>query len=397
MSCSSDQAPRPIAFFSPELVRGGTQRHLLEVLRLIDRARFAPIVICAKGHGPLGDEVRAAEVPLVELGLGPSMASRDVLRCVREAAAALRAHRVRLVQYFEWRAGLIALLAARRVGGCRIVAARRSVNKERGVQRWLADVVVLAADRIVVNAALLRPRGRAGERTDVIPSGVDTGRFRPDADRAGAKARLGLDPTTPVIGTVGRLEPRKGTATLIAAVAALRDTGRAFSAVVVGDGPLRRELEADVAARALGSRIRLLGDRTDVRGVLAALDAFVLPSRTEGMSNALLEAMAMGLPAIATAVGGNPEVIADGRSGLLVPAEDPGAMAAAVGRVLDDGALAVRLGAAARRAVEERYGARSMVRRLEAVYAAVGEGGARVANGRAALVAAPGIEGAELR
>ncbi|MCC6767262.1 MAG: glycosyltransferase [Deltaproteobacteria bacterium] len=389
MSSSPDQTPRAIAFFSPELVSGGTQRHLLEVLRLIDRARFTPIVVCAKGHGPLGDQIRAAGVPLVELGLGPSMVGRDFLRCVREAAAALRAHGVGIVQYFEWRAGTIALLAARRAGGCRMVAARRSVNKERGVQRWLADLVVHAADRIVVNAEILRPSGRAGGRTDVIPSGVDTNRFRPGADRAAAKAALGLDAATPVIGTVGRLEPRKGTATLIAAVHALGDAGRTLAAVVVGDGPLRSEIERDVAARGLASRVRLLGDRADVREVLAALDAFVLPSRTEGMSNALLEAMAMGLPVVATTVGGNPEVVADGRSGLLVPAGDPDAMAAAVGRVLDDGALATRLGSAARRVVEERYGSRSMVRRLEAVYAAVAAGGEHAANGLAALVAEP--------
>jgi len=397
VSSSPDQTPRPIAFFSPELVSGGTQRHLMEVLRLIDRARFAPIVICAKGHGPLGDAIRSAGVPLVELGLGPSMVSRDFLRCVREATEALRAHRVGIVQYFEWRAGMIALLAARRAGGCRIVAARRSVNKERGFQRWLAELVVYAADRIIVNADLLRPGGRAGERTDVIPSGVDTDRFRPTTERSAAKARLGIDPATPVVGTVGRLEPRKGTATLIAALDALRNAGRTLAGVIVGDGPLRAELERDLAARGLGAQVRLLGDRAEVREVLEALDAFVLPSRTEGMSNALLEAMAMGLPVVATAVGGNPEVVADGRSGLLVPADDAAVMAAAIARVLDDSTLATELGTAARHVVEERYGARSMVRRLEAVYAAVAAGAARVTADRAALVARPTLEGVDPR
>src|SRR6185369_9678440 len=126
---------------------GGTQRHLLEVLKLIDRSRFTPLVICAKGRGPLGSAVRAVGVELVELDLGPTMFSRDFLRCVREATAALRSHRVRIIQYFEWRAGLIALLAARRAGGCRVVAARRSVPKEHGLQRVLAELVVRAADR----------------------------------------------------------------------------------------------------------------------------------------------------------------------------------------------------------------------------------------------------------
>jgi glycosyltransferase involved in cell wall biosynthesis len=367
-----------IAFFSPELVSGGTQRHLLEVLKLIDRSRFTPIVICAKGRGPLGEAVRAVGVELVELDLGPSMLSRDFVRCVREATAALRVHRVRIIQYFEWRAGLIALLAARRAGGCRVVAARRSVPKERGVQRMLAELVVRAADRIVVNAEMLRPSGRAGERTDVIPSGVDTDRFAPSSTRAAAKASLGLTAERPLIGTVGRLEPRKGTSTLLAALAVLRAGGRHDAAlVVVGDGPLRAELAADAERLGVASHVQLLGDRSDVRDVLEALDVFVLPSRTEGMSNALLEGMAMALPVVATAVGGTPEVIADGKSGLLVPADDPKAMAAAIARLLDDAAFATRLGAAARATVEERYGARNMVRRLEAVYAAVAHPGDR--------------------
>jgi glycosyltransferase involved in cell wall biosynthesis len=397
VSFSPEHPPRTIAFFSPELVSGGTQRHLLEVLKLIDRARFAPIVISAKGRGSLGAAVRETGVELVELDLGASMMSRDMLRCVHEAAAALRAHRVGIIQYFEWRAGTIALLAARRVGGCRVVAARRSVPKERGVQRFLADLVVHAADRIIVNAELLRPNGRAGKRTEVIPSGVDTDRFRPSPDRAAAKAAFGIDAAALVIGTVGRLEPRKGTATLIAAVAALRDSGRDVTALIVGDGPLRAELAADAERRGVAAAVRLLGDRADVRDVLAALDAFVLPSRTEGMSNALLEAMAMALPVVATAVGGTPEVVADGRSGLLVPADDPAAMADAVARVLDDAGLASTLGSAARRVVEDRYGARNMVRRLEAVYTAVASQGDHAAGDRGELVGAAKLEGADSR
>lgn len=386
MSSSLESAPRTIAFFSPELVSGGTQRHLLEVVKLIDRARFTPLVISAKGRGPLGAVIRDAGVQLVELDLGPTMLSRDLVRCVRAASAALRSHRVNVIQYFEWRAGLIALLAARAAGGCRVVAARRSVPKERGVQRLLAELVMRAADRIIVNAELLRPSGRAGERTDVIPSGVDTDRFAPTAERVVAKRRLGVDDARPLIGTVGRLEPRKGTATLLAALASVRAAGHDATLVVVGEGPLRAELVAAAERLGVEPHVRLLGDRSDVRDILAALDVFVLPSRTEGMSNALLEAMATALPVVATAVGGTPEVVTDGRSGLLVPADDADAMAAAIGRVLENPAWAGELGAAARQTAEEHFGARRMVRRLEAVYAAVANSGSGAAGKRAALV-----------
>jgi glycosyltransferase involved in cell wall biosynthesis len=396
VSSSLESCPRTIAFFSPELVSGGTQRHLLEVLKLIDRTRFTPLVIAAKSGGPLGAQIRAANVELVELHLGSAMVSRDMLRCVREAADVLRARRVGIVQYFEWRSATIALLAARRAGGCRIVAARRSVPKERGAQRLLAELVVRAADRVVVNAELLRPNGRAGQRTAVIPSGVDTDRFQPSDGATRARASLGLPVDRPVIGTVGRLEPRKGTATLLAALAALRSAGaHQPTLVVVGDGPLREGLARDATRLGIASHVRWLGDLTDVRPVLEALDVFVLPSRTEGMSNALLEAMAMALPVVATAVGGTPEVIADGQRGLLVPADDPEAMAAAVARLLDDASLASRLGAAARQIVEEKFGARSMVRQLEAVYAAVVSSNDMADGGRVALVPARNLDSLE--
>jgi glycosyltransferase involved in cell wall biosynthesis len=232
---------------------------------------------------------------------------------------------------------------------------------------------VRVADRVVVNAESLRPSGRAGRRTEVIPSGVDTERFQPRAGaRVAAKARLGVPPDRPLIGTVGRLEGRKGTATLIEAAARLADYGAADVGVVVaGDGPLRGELRGLVERLGLAACVTLLGQRSDVREVLAALDVFVLPSRTEGMSNALLEAMAMACPVVATAVGGTPEVVVPGETGVLVPPAEPAAMAAAVARLLAAPELAARLGAAARRRIENRYGSRAMVRRLEGLYAAV--------------------------
>jgi glycosyltransferase involved in cell wall biosynthesis len=396
VSSSFDSRARTIAFFTPELVSGGTQRHLLEVLKLIDRTRFTPLVIAAKSGGPLSAAIRASGIELIELRLGPTMVSREFLRCVRETADVLRSRHVGIVQYFEWRSAMIALAAARRAGGCRIVAARRSVPKERGLQRLLAELAVRAAHRIVVNADLLRPAGRAGRRTDVIPSGVDTDVFRPNPGGAAAKQRLGVAAERPLVGTVGRLEPRKGTGTLLSAFAALRAEGRFDAAlVVVGDGPLRAELAAEAARLGVAAHVQFLGDRADVEGVLAALDVFVLPSRTEGMSNALLEAMATARPVVATAVGGTPEVVSDGQTGLLVPADAPAAMATAIRRLLADHDLAGRLGAAARQTVEARYGAKSMVRRLEAVYAAVASSGGVATRGRGTLVPTRNLDSLE--
>lgn len=375
MSSSSEATPRTIAFLPPRLVTGGTQRHLLEVLKFLDRRRFRPLVISAKRGGELGRAIEACGVELVQLDLGERVLSADMVRCIRRTAALFRAREVDVVQCFQWRPALIGMAAARLARRGRVVAGRRSVPVERGGRALFEELAVRLADRVIVNAESLRPRGAAGRRTDVIPSGVDTDAFRPRPEaRAGARGRLGLPTTGVVVGTVGRLEARKGTALLIEAAARLIKKGLPdLRVVVVGDGPLRDELPALAARLGISDHVSMLGDRPDVAEVLTALDMFVLPSRTEGMSNALLEAMAAALPVVATAVGGNPEVVSAETTGVLVPPDDVTAMADAMLRVAMSPALATELGAAARRRVEERYGARAMVRRLEAVYAAVAD------------------------
>jgi glycosyltransferase involved in cell wall biosynthesis len=394
VSFSSETGPRTIAVFPPRLVTGGTQRHLLEVLKFLDRRRFEPLVISAKRGGELGSAIAATGVELVQLELGERVVSADFVRCVRETAALFRARHVDVVQCFQWRPALIGMAAARLAGRGRIVAGRRSAPVERGVRAFFEELVVRFADRIIVNAEALRPRGAAGARTEVVPSGVDTDVFRPRPTlRDDIRARIGVPSGHPVIGTVGRLEARKGTDVLLEAAAHLRKKGLPdLRVVVVGDGPLRDELPALARRLGIADQMHMLGDRSDVADVLAALDVFVLPSRTEGMSNALLEAMATALPVVATAVGGNPEVVAAETTGVLVPPDDSTAMAEAVMRLLAAPDVAARLGVAARAHVEERYGARAMVRRLETVYAAVADGatsdsdGAAMAAGREARV-----------
>jgi glycosyltransferase involved in cell wall biosynthesis len=137
---------------------------------------------------------------------------------------------------------------------------------------------------------------------------------------------------------------------------------------VVGDGPLRDTLRDQARALGLDGAVRFLGAVPEAWRLLPHFDVFALPSRWEGMSNGLLEAMAAGRPIVATTAGGNPELITDGETGLLVPPEDPGALAAAIARLVRDPALARRLGDAARRRVEKDYTLDRMVSRMEALY-----------------------------
>jgi glycosyltransferase involved in cell wall biosynthesis len=228
-------------------------------------------------------------------------------------------------------------------------------------------------DTVIVNADALRLEGeQRGMRCRwvLLQNGVDTEHFRlPPAD-AQARAALGLDPRQPVVGTIGRLEDRKGHDQLLRAAGEMLAgaNGRRPQLVIVGDGPLRESLAGQARTLGVADSVRFEGTVADVRPVLAAMDVFVLPSRAEGMSNALMEAMAAGRPVVATAVGGNTEVVTDGETGLLVPPGNPAAIARAVDGLLGDPERASRLGAAARQFVTHHFGARARVAELERLY-----------------------------
>jgi sugar transferase (PEP-CTERM/EpsH1 system associated) len=216
------------------------------------------------------------------------------------------------------------------------------VTVSRDLGRWLVEDI-----------------GISGHKVMSICNGVDTERFSPGGRQA-ARAALGIGPESIVIGTVGRLDPVKDHVGLLQAFSQLAADPRALL-VIVGDGPTRATLAATAAGLGLGGRVRLLGERDDVPAVLTGFDIFVLSSIAEGMSNAILEAMATGLPVVATRVGGNPELVADGSSGFLVEPGSPAALADALRRYLGDPGLLARHGRAARELAQAEFSLERMV------------------------------------
>lgn len=213
--------------------------------------------------------------------------------------------------------------------------------------------------------------GVAPARISRIINGVDCERFHPGRDRSILPAGF-APPGTRVIGTVGRLEPVKDQPNLVRAFQRLLETvpeaRQRLRLMIVGDGTLRGEVESLLAAASARELAWLPGVRADVPDVMRALDLFVLPSRAEGISNTILEAMASGLPVVATAVGGNAELVAEGETGRLVPAVDPVALAAAIHGYLDDPGLLAAHGEAGRRRVEEQFSLEAMVRAYLDIY-----------------------------
>jgi sugar transferase (PEP-CTERM/EpsH1 system associated) len=224
------------------------------------------------------------------------------------------------------------------------------VTVSRDLERWLVEDVRVPARKV-----------------STIPNGVDLTRFgpgrQPDARRA-----LGLPAEGIVVGTVGRLDPVKDQAGLVRAFATLMPAYPDALLVLAGDGPCRGELARLVTDLGADGRVRLLGECRDVAQALAAMDLFVLPSLAEGMSNTILEAMAVGLPVVATRVGGNRELVDEGETGRLVPPRDPRALADAVAGYLDDAHVRVLHGKASRRRASETFALERMYRAHESLY-----------------------------
>jgi glycosyltransferase involved in cell wall biosynthesis len=221
---------------------------------------------------------------------------------------------------------------------------------------------------------LARGVGRA-DRFAVVPSGIDLAQFR----EAGARVRrkpAGFDcpPDAIVIGSIGWLTPVKGHRVLLEAAASLRRQWPRLHVVIVGGGPLRDDLERMARRRGIAETVRFLGARTDVSDCLAGMDIYVQPSLNEGMGRALIEAMAAGRPVVASRVGGIPAVVEDRKTGLLVPPNDPEALARALDELLRKPDWAKELGAAARAAIGERFSETAMVRAIESVYEQAGRG-----------------------
>jgi len=234
---------------------------------------------------------------------------------------------------------------------------------------WLDPVLTRLASAIVVNsaatAARLSARAVTAGKLTIVPNGVDLARFSPKPPDPALRATLGLDPTLPVVGFFGRLERRKGVDVLLDAAARVH-TKLPVTFLLVGDGPMAAPLATRTTAA--GIPARLVGWRGDVPDLMRLCAVVVLPSRQEAFGRVLIEAMAAGVPVVATAVGGIPEVCVDGVTALLVPPEDPDALAVAIALTLtDQAATAARVEAAAAD-VRARFDLAAHAARVQDVY-----------------------------
>lgn len=231
---------------------------------------------------------------------------------------------------------------------------------------WSMNTAIVAISVDAKNELLKNNSINPG-KVSVIHNGIDLDAFKSRVSQQEVKKTLGLE-SSYVIGTVSRLSREKDQFDLIRAFAMIASFEPMIRLVFAGDGPLKDELAALADNLGIKDKIVFLGFRDDVNTILQAFDIFVLSSLHEGISLSLLEAMGSGLPVIATNVGGNPEVVVDGETGILVPPQDPEKMAEAIMKILKNPDLANKMGHAGRKRVEEKFSLDRMVREYEAIY-----------------------------
>lgn len=325
--------PTTIAFCITDLDPGGAERALVHIVTRLDRAEWSPHVFCLAGEGRLAAELRDAGVPVVCLGIRRWWPFPAAFRLVRE----LRRIRPAVLQTFLHHANIIGRWAGRRAGTPVIVSGIRVAERRSRFRLWLDRRTANRVDRHVcvsegVAEFSIQTGGLPRDKVVVIPNGVDFDRFA--HARPADFAEFGVPPDRRVILSVGRLDPQKGVMVLLDAFAALARELPDVHLILVGDGPLRPEIEKFVSSHALADRVHLTGFRDDVPSLMQAADCFVLASLWEGMPNVLLEALAAGLPVVGTAVEGVAELLADGERGRIVPPNDAGRLRVALRETL---------------------------------------------------------------
>jgi glycosyltransferase involved in cell wall biosynthesis len=368
--CFMNQGKPLTALFIIKPERGaGAEMVLVEAARRLNRERFK--VIC----GLLTPDTAGlipAELATVDFRM-PGLNGWVWLRFFFKLCWVIYRQRVDLIHVNSYVPGNYARLAAALMQVPIVIdhwhGFSRFSRKRRLICRCLARFTDLSlAVSPGVKDYLVQEIGLAPDKIRVVANGVDIAAIDAARQRNEVRRELGLPAEVPVIGLVGRLDHwGKGHKELFAAM--VRLTARyPVQALIVGGGRREAELKQAAADLGLADAVHFLGSRRDVPDLLHAMDIFVLPSYSEGLSLALMEAMAAGLPVVASRVGGNPELVEDGDTGLLIPPQDADALAAALERLLADPTGAKTMGEKARRRVEENYSLDRLGREINGIY-----------------------------
>ncbi len=356
---------------------GGTERQVMNLAAGVDSTRFDLHMGCNGKVGALLEEATSRGIPVQEYAIN-SLYNLGAIQARLRLSRYLREHNIQILHAYGFYSNLFAIPAARLAGVPVVVAAIRDCGEALTSAQRHSQRVSKLADCILANADGVRrwliSEGYPAWKIHVIPNGIVQHKPSPAMERGILHREYGLSPDTKLVAVCSRLTPMKGVEHFLAAAAALGSTRPNVRFLVIGgpshigDGSYKTELETFAASLGLKDRVIFTGFRNDVARILPEIDISVLPSLSEGLSNSLLEAMAAGVPVIATRVGGTPEAVEDGSTGLLVPPADVESLSRGIAFLLDNPQSAKRMGEEGRRRVLARFSVEKMVRDTEALY-----------------------------
>jgi len=358
--------PVRVSFLIDNLGRAGTESQLLALIRTLDRSRIEPSLVVLDGESEVSRELEPPDCPILRLGV-TKLFGRGAFRAARRLRRFWRAQRPDIAQIYFLDSAYFGVPVARLAGVPKIVRVRNNLSywltrKHRLLNRVLRPFVnATLTNSEAGRVALVEQDGLRRDRIDVIENGVDLERFHPARHRpfSGDAIR---------VGCVANLRPVKNIDGLLRTASVLLKEFPNLIFEVAGEGEQRPELEKLHAELGLGTRFRFLGSVRAIPDFLTGLDLAVLPSHSEGMSNALLEAMAAGRPIVATDVGANATLLDGGHCGMIVATSSDRDLIAATRRALADPVSARRCGASARLRVEREYSRDAMRLRFEEFY-----------------------------
>ena len=365
--------PVRVLFLIDELHVGGTERQLYYLLRYLDRNRYQPMVCCFRLKGQIAEDIERMGVKVTILKKRAAIDPLFLWQLVR----LIRRERIQLVQTFLITANLWGGIAARLTGVRTVVASERNVifadSRHTALAPLMLRLIGRLATKVVGNAhavcrSLIEQVDIDPERVVCIHNGVEPlNSADPQVDRTLVREQVSNESTV-VVGTIARLVPQKNIHCFLEALARLRPAFPHLKGLIVGDGPLRRELQQKAEELGITETVTFSGESSDVFEALSILDIFILSSSYEGLPNVVMEAMVAGVPVVATRVGGTPELVENGVSGLLVPPDDPGALAKAIQSLMGNRVLAEQLAQAGKRRMTTLFSVQKMVESYDNLY-----------------------------
>lgn len=359
-----------IAHPTPGLHVGGKEHGMVNLVNRMSPEIFENYIFTFKQGGILSRQVDPQQCRVITLGNRPGGDVRIPFKLARH----FRRHHFNIVHTRSWSTLLEGAFAAKAAGVPILIHGEHGfIKDDTRLHTWVQRRVWHRAARVICVSSVLRENLVARlsfprEKIQIIKNGVNLERFEVTIDSYEFRAALGIPPESLVFGSIGRFVPVKDYATLIKAAKVVVTKMPEARLVFCGDGPLKNDLAALAESLGIASHVHFLNWRDDIPKLLQVYDVFVLSSVSEGMSNAILEAMCAGRPVVATNVGGNPELVVNNKTGLLVPSQDPQQMGEAILALLSNTKRRQAMGDAGRQRIVSQFSLQGMVRNYERMY-----------------------------